>query len=266
MDNLSTNNKHQNTFLQYIKTTHSKSNYIVILLHMFKFILSILYPVFCLGCGKYGDIVCEKCLLNERNIRNVICTRCATILEYENQKHKCRCIEYLDEVYSVYVFEGIVKSIIKKCKYKGEYSWLKHLLDITKTQDFKILKIRKTNEQVYIHPVPLSSNKLKSRGFNQSDIIAKKLSEVLNVKTVDIAKKINNTTSQALKSSIEERKRNTKDTFYIKRHPKLLIDTIIIVDDIFTSGETVKELSRVLRLNFPSVSRIIAFTLSRAIS
>lgn len=233
---------------------------------MFKLLFSIIYPVFCLGCGKFGEIICEKCLLNERNIRNDICVRCAEILECKNQKHSCRGVDHIDGVYSVYVFDGIVKKIIKKCKYKGEYSSLKYLLDKTKDQYFMVPNIGKVDKHTYIHPIPLSSDRLKSRGFNQSDIIAKKLSKVLNIEIIDFIGKINNASSQALKSSVKERKSNIKATFYVKKHPNILIETIIIVDDIFTSGETVKEFSRVLRVNLPSLRRVIVFTLSRAVS
>ena len=110
------------------------------------------------------------------------------------------------------------------------------------------------NEFDLILPVPLHTNRLINRGYNQSDSLAKGLSESLKIEwRSDVLKRGIETQSQVSKSRIE-RYENMKDVFYVDKPEGLSEKRIVIVDDTLTTGATLE--SCVLALNDVGVKNI----------
>jgi competence protein ComFC len=105
--------------------------------------------------------------------------------------------------------------------------------------------------------VPVTKRKLIDRGFNQSEVLAEKLAKNLNLKIFSGLVKIKDTEDQA-NLGFEKRLHNLKDVFKVKSHsPK----KIILVDDIKTTGATLKECAKVLKE--AGAKEIIALTILR---
>ena len=101
-----------------------------------------------------------------------------------------------------------------------------------------------------IIPVPLHKKRLKERGFNQSVQIALPISKKLDIKiNTSICRRIKNTKAQSL-ISVEKRKNNVKNAFEVNfksRKPRdLKSKHIAIIDDVITTGNTVKNLKKTL--------------------
>ena len=101
----------------------------------------------------------------------------------------------------------------------------------------------------YILFVPLHKKRLRQRGFNQAEKIAMDLSKIVDIPTVDnISRKYN--TKRLYKLGKEERINELKNAFMIKNN---IIDlknkNVLLVDDIFTTGSTVNEISKILKIN-----------------
>ena len=116
----------------------------------------------------------------------------------------------------------------------------------------------------YLLPVPLSTQKLAERGFNQSWELAKRIQCGRHVqKSPSILQRHHYSGHQA-GSSLDSRRSAIQDMFYIE--PKYIEDlrdqTIIVFDDVMTSGATLNEIARVLKDN--GVSRVINWVLLRA--
>lgn len=113
----------------------------------------------------------------------------------------------------------------------------------------------------YIVPVPLHSNRLKKRGYNQSECIADGLSEVLQVpvETQTLYRAIENPTQT--KKTVYERWENTDGIFDI--HDKAIFDDkhILLVDDVLTTGSTLIACVQALK---KSNCRVSIFTLASA--
>ena len=93
--------------------------------------------------------------------------------------------------------------------------------------------------------IPMTKKELKNRGFNQVEILANVISQKLGIKIFKGLIKIKETKQQAL-LNLEERKENIKNAFKcIETSPKKLI----LIDDIFTTGSTLLEASKVLKEN-----------------
>jgi ComF family protein len=99
----------------------------------------------------------------------------------------------------------------------------------------------------YIIGIPISSGRMKERGYNQTELIAKELGRILSVEYLPNALvKIKETEHQINLSKIE-RKNNVKDSFKFADKYDVKGKRVLLVDDIFTTGATVNECSKVLK-------------------
>ena len=115
----------------------------------------------------------------------------------------------------------------------------------------------------YILFVPLHKKRLKERGFNQAKKIAIDLSNLMDIPTIDnISRRYN--TKKLYKLGKEDRINELKNAFIIKDNTiNLKNKNVLLVDDIFTTGSTVNEISKVLKLN--GVNKVFVATfLTRA--
>ena len=115
-------------------------------------------------------------------------------------------------------------------------------------------------EDTYITYVPMEKKKEKKRGFNQAELIAEELGKILGKKVVPLLRKVRETRSQT-ELNEEERLINVKNAF--SAISKVLPDNVLLVDDIWTTGATMKECSKVLKK--AGVKNIFGFTLARTI-
>ena len=110
----------------------------------------------------------------------------------------------------------------------------------------------------YILFVPLHKKRMRRRGFNQAEKIAKSLSKLINISVVDNIERIYNT-ERLYKLNKDEREKELKNVFVLKdsKH-ELKNKNILLVDDIFTTGATVNEISKLLKLK--NVNKVYVMT------
>jgi len=119
------------------------------------------------------------------------------------------------------------------------------------------------SESELIVPVPLHKSKYTERGFNQSEKIARVIAKALNKKLIsNVLIKVKPTTPQ-VKLTRQERRRNVLDSFSINKKYKNLIikKNLLLIDDVFTTGSTVNECSKVLME--ASADRVYVYTFAR---
>lgn len=112
-------------------------------------------------------------------------------------------------------------------------------------------------------PIPLHTTRFKWRGFNQTETIARAVAHSTNGTVVPLLIRTKNTETQVGKEKLE-RQTNIQKAFAINKKslfPLSLEHTIILVDDVVTTGSTLKEAYKVLARRFP-YSKILALTLA----
>lgn len=193
----------------------------------------ILFPEtkYCLNCGRLQE---EKFGL---------CTFCYTeILKIKLSKSVVYAypIEVaFDEVYSVFKYDKVAKDIVRRLKYKEKVELSKVIAFFMKdTIDENKIKFD------LIVPIPISKKRLKLRGYNQALLIAKELSKLTFIPFKDCIEKIKDTKSQTLFKE-ENRWYNVKGAFDCKED--LQGKTILLVDDVFTTGATAHYASEALK-------------------
>lgn len=202
-------------------------------------ILNLIYPQTCGICGKvYPESLCNKCEINLKKQLDI-----NIINEGEEIEDK-----YFDELMYIFKYEGQIRKIILDYKFNDK-SYMYLMLTNFILKNKKIFeKIKKYDK---IIPVPVSKKRLKIRGYNQSYLIAKEIAnqtnlELLNnclIKTKDII--------EQSKLNKEERKQNIQGVYDLQNKKLIKDKKILLIDDIYTTGSTVNECSKILRQGKP---------------
>ena len=213
------------------------------------FALDIFFPPLCLGCQSYlqegekPDMVCSNCF------RKVELNR---ILFHPDSKfnlvaatsYKDRTVKELIHHLKYNGLEGAVKPL-------GEFV-LKYLADINLNLDGWILV-----------PIPLHPSKYRKRGFNQAEIIVEAVNKKLNLQIVTKALKRTRATDPQITFSGVKREENVKDCFGPGGEINLVKGKkVILVDDVYTSGATMKEAVKALKKN--RVKEVMGLVVAKA--
>ncbi len=99
----------------------------------------------------------------------------------------------------------------------------------------------------FIIPIPLSKERFKKRGYNQSELLACELSQLIDIPTnTEIVERIKNTETQT-KLSFVERQENLNGAFKVTSRAKVKNKSFILIDDVLTTGSTVSHCAEVLK-------------------
>lgn len=219
--------------------------------NIFNGFLDSIFPkhIKCIFCGEElpelnSYDTCDKCkktlpLLKEKTC----CIRCGAELE-DDQLGVCfNCKKNnFDFLYarSVCSYTGAVIPTMYKFKFgKGKY-----LAEPLAYYMYEVLKELNWGIDIITY-VPMFPKREKIRGYNQARELAIELSKVTNIPMEDVFEKIIDTHEQA-KLNSQARRKNLKDAFKVI-NKNLKDKTILIIDDIFTTGTTTAELSRILK-------------------
>lgn len=237
-------------------------------------VLDIVFPKSCLGCGRFTyngdfDYVCRKCF-GEINLKNVFeCIGCKRQTQFGLTCVSCRKDNSIDQLLiAAELSDPPVEKMLKACKYKF-ISNLSVPLSLLARKCVKKLLFKGFNlfeDNPLIVPVPLHARRLNWRGFNQAQLVARNLSDVfLASYGEDILARVVYAKNQADIKGRENRIGNVGNNFVVKNAEAAKGRTIILIDDICTTGATLNECARVLKN--PSVGkgakRVIGLVIAR---
>jgi ComF family protein len=199
------------------------------------FLLEFLFPKFCLGCRREGTYLCQDCF---------------SLIDILPQTFKGR--QGLSRLYSACDYNNfLVKKIVRKLKYKPFARDLAEILISIIILYFQNLekqpRFLASKKGFLIIPIPLFRKKLKQRGFNQAELIAKGLSEHLEIPiSSDALKKTRRTRPQA-ELDQKQRQENVSGVFACQKQELIAGRKILLIDDVFTTGATMQEAARTLK-------------------
>ena len=223
-------------------------------------ILNFIYPPVCGICGKLSsDFLCKKCekILESEAVFGVDKYK-KIERKKENIKNNFNDKKYFDEHLYIFLYQGIIRRIILKYKFQEESYLYKTFVNFLLKNENFFENIEKYDTIV---PVPISRKRLKSRGYNQSELIAKEIAYNSNlILETGCLYKVKNIVEQS-KLNKEERLKNIQGVYELVNKEKLYKKKILLVDDIFTTGSTVNECAKVLWNASPR--KIGVFTLAK---
>lgn len=218
------------------------------------FIFDLIFPIECVECGKEGEFLCAECFL-KLNFNNIqYCLNCKKIGEKGEFCSLCRKKYYLDGVLIAGNYDHkILSKLIKTYKYK----FAKKIATPLSLYLEKFIKIRNFEPMIKSYncvvPIPLSKNRLNWRGFNQSEEIARIISDKYNLKLINGSLIRTKNKKPQAKLKEKERIENVEECFAWrddKKNPLLIKGKkIILIDDIVTTGATLNECAKILKEN-----------------
>ena len=193
-------------------------------------ILDIFYPQM---CG-----ICEK------ENKNSLCYECRKKLQEEfkftkNYSKK----QNFSEQYYLFQYKNLIRNLILEMKFQKK-SYIYKTMEYFLQNNKKYLEKLKKYDIIIV--VPLSRKRKLQRGYNQSLLIAKIISNILQIKIENnILYKVKNIVPQSTLNQ-NERKDNIKGAFEVKNTEKIINRKILLIDDIYTTGSTLNECSKQL--------------------
>lgn len=222
------------------------------------------FPKTCLGCGFLGCYICRTCEKKLSPITLNTCLYCARASYLGATHQSCKTIDGIDGMLSLYSYNPILRAIIKKIKYRGVYDAFHELFHVVREPAvLKFYKFKRLYNCAVLQPIPLHTTKMKSRGFNQSAYIAGFFEALFGYKKIDLLIRSKATSAQAQIKDRQSRAINMKDAFSLKTPANSAkgISTLIIVDDVVTTGSTVKEAAKVLKS--AGIEKVFVFSFGR---
>lgn len=226
-------------------------------------LLDILFPPLCISCNAYlgkeskRGLVCQSCLGAVPIYDSLFCPICLRRVPEKNHCHPQA--GYLLAPVTHYDNPS-VKKLIFKLKYG---SWLQTVEPLQELLVNYLKKLPVNGKGFVVIPIPLHPDRELHRGFNQSNILASKVSRHLDIELIkNNLIRVKNTKSQTEFKDYKAREQNLACAFHLNRPERLRNKSIILVDDVFTSGATINEAVRTLKA--AGVRKIVALILARA--
>lgn len=209
-------------------------------------ILDVFFPKSCTICSKHGEYLCSKCKkLFKRNLPECyICRKLST----NYQTHDlCKRENSLDSVVVLWKYEEITSKILKKYKYGLVYDLESTFEEFVKEGLSEVRGIKREEKSLVV-PTPISLMRLRDRGFNQSDVFAKAVSEYTGIDYNNtLLKRVDSDSTH--QSLLDKEERILHSTNFEVQDKKLLdtLSEIIIVDDVITTGKTLEDICKCIR-------------------
>lgn len=215
-------------------------------------LLDVLFPRICCGCDERilekGRIICKNCEQAMRPLQLPVCPRCGEEDSPAASGGKCpscpRGTIYFDAARAATLYQGPAVAVLERFKYRtrAEYAQviIPFLLDAI-TRYYRHIAVDA------LVPVPLHKTRRRERGYNQAELLTQGLGSVLGIPTTpSILRRIRHTPSQT-RLDRRARAENVKGAFAVTEPTVMGGKTILLIDDVYTTGATLNECARVLR-------------------
>ena len=225
-----------------------------------KSVVEYLFPLYCLGCNREGVWVCADCfttigqagvhacpVCHAPSVDGSVCGECVSISALQAQRAVGEYREgaLLGKLIHVFKYEYAEESGAVLGAVIRPYL-------VSQRGDFASIDL--------IVPVPLHPRRRAERGFNQSEPIARLVSETIERPVASALRRGRYTAVQA-RLGRAERIENVRSAFALEKGVDLAGKKVLLVDDVYTTGSTMQECARVLRA--AGAARVTGFTVAR---
>lgn len=211
----------------------------------------LLFPPECETCGSLLPLaassgVCRSCAAEIKFLTPPFCETCGRSLRQDT----ARCAAcagktfHFDRAYSCALYEGKMKSLMHAYKFEGRKILSGFFSEIL--LGFIRRRLQETAWDA-VAAVPLDGAKEKARGFNQSELLSRRVSRALGVP--HLSRRIHRKKSKHPQSLLgrAERGENVKNCFFTPRGKPRMPGRLLLIDDILTTGQTASECARTLK-------------------
>lgn len=228
---------------------------------LYDYLLDLVYPPVCVNCQAKDSWLCPDCWHQIKFLPTTVCRSCGLVILNDHQSICLGCqrlhLQYVDRLRSATLFidDNPIQQAIHSLKYHN------HRAVATILGKMLIEAYQRYQLQVdVIVPVPLYSSRIKERGYNHSELLAKELSQTTNLplNTTNL-QRIRFTPAQVTLKA-EARRLNVKGAF-VCHNASFTGQTILLIDDVCTTGSTLEACA--LALKEAGGASVVALTLAR---
>ncbi len=197
--------------------------------------LSFIFPPVCGICNKYGNsYICNTCMEKLKNEKIYL----PQIDFYGKNGDIKHCY--------IFVYKGMIREKILQYKFFDK-PYLANMFFEFFVKNEKVCGFLKNYD--IISPIPMTKKKIAQRGYNQSELIARKIAQKLKYLKLekDILIKCNETKTQSTLNK-KQRLENVKNAYKIQNEQKITGKEVLIFDDIYTTGATCMECAKILKI------------------
>jgi ComF family protein len=234
--------------------------------HPWRAVLDLLLPNRCFFCDERlsgGVCICEGCLSTLEFIGTNTCRRCgAPAHRSVLWCMQCSGLEFrFNRNLSLGVFEGRLRRLVHLFKFEGRWSLFRPLGRLLVGAHGSYIA-----RYDLLVPIPLSPARFAERGYNQSALLTRAVSEMTGVRSMERAlERRGNALPQSSVKSVEQRMKNITDVFTVRNRLKPLIrgKRVLLIDDVLTTGATASAVADALFRSGAAVVDVL--TLARAL-
>lgn len=195
-------------------------------------LLDLLYPPKCAFC---------EAVLNDS--RNMVCPRCQAEISWLPEGERLQTGEHFSLCLSASWYEHKLRFAMLQYKFHGQ----KHLAELFAAPLAKFIQESYAQRYDLITWIPISKERLRTRGYNQSELLARAVSERLGKAALPLLHHPRPKPPQSGIATAADRKANVSGCFTLAPSPDLIGSRILLIDDVITTGSTLEEAAQVLR-------------------
>lgn len=224
-------------------------------------ILDALYPPRCAACALVGcDGWCEECADRIPYVTPPVCARCGTPIDPEGFCPSCPVHLLVPEaVRAVTHFGGVVRAAIHRFKYEKRPSLASALARLL-IEAWHTPLTEPLHAAEVVIPVPIHRERERERGFNQSALLAGEFCQSTGLPLLQNALERTVYRQPQVGLGEAERRENVKDAFRVVHPPAVEGKSVLLIDDVWTTGSTLNEAARTLLA--AGAARVFAYTVA----
>lgn len=227
--------------------------------------LDLLLPLACLLCarqfspGQGDSSLCDACLSGMSTLGDASCRSCAQPypLPYATN-HLCgNCLTHpppFASVYAACAYQGLASEAVHRLKYRNQ---LPLAVPLGRRMAATLAESHGRFRPELLVPVPLHPLRLRQRGYNQAVELARPLSHAIGVPISPMLLRRTRHTQPQQGLSAAERRGNLRNAFHLAGAVRDRL--VLLIDDVMTTGETVRECSRILLAGGAAEVRVAVF-------
>ncbi len=215
-------------------------------------LLDWVFPKACFGCGQTDAYICSSCINKFSVIKEPVCPLCHQKSRAGVTHPRCRKPHGLDGLVSIFAYQGLCKRVVGKLKYRlvtqAFPEFIEAVVSLGDLSQF-------SGEDWMLVPVPLHASRHRWRGFNQAEYIGQSLAKYLHLDYEPFLLMRHKRTKPQMSLHALDRRDNIKDAFSLRSKfdkEKLQVlrgKSIVLIDDVYTTGATMKEAAKTLKRN-----------------
>jgi ComF family protein len=234
-------------------------------------ILHFVYPPVCAGCAEPISPAeplefCPSCRGSLDLVGGPSCPTCGVPLSPEAPgPYECgACLAGLyrfDRARAAGAYRGLLREVIHRFKYDGHIALARPLAQLMLPGAKELCTFHEIN---VVLPVPLHPRRLRERGFNQAALLARRVGVSLNIPVEYTVLRRLRWTEPQIGLSSRERAENVRGAFGLTNRRAVRNRTVLLVDDVFTTGETVDQCVRELKRG--GATEVVVLTVARTVA